>query len=83
MASPTESKTDEIDADQLMRLLELELVHKRATWKQSGQRYRSYRTAAFFFLFLLIVGCIAGGYFVFTQVNEQRTNQLPRAAGGR
>jgi len=45
MADPSEPKPNEIDADNLSRLLELELIQKRATWKQAGERYRSFRAA--------------------------------------
>jgi len=36
MAEPAGPKLNEIDADKLSRLLELELIQKRATWKQAG-----------------------------------------------
>ena len=75
MADLSEPKPNEIDADNLSRLLELELIQKRATWKQAGDRYRSFRAAGFVFLFVLIVGCLVGGYFAFMRVNEQRANQ--------
>jgi len=75
MADPAGPKPNEIDADKLSRLLELELIQKRATWKQAGERYRSIRTAGFVFLFVLIVGYVIGGYFAFMRVNEQRANQ--------
>jgi len=75
VADPAVPKPKEIDADKLSRLLELELIQKRATWKQAGERYRSIRTAGFVFLFVLIVGCVIGGYFAFIRVNEQRANQ--------
>ena len=75
MADRAEPKPDEIDANNLSRMLELELIQKRATWKQAGDRYRSFRAAGFLFLFVLIVGCLVGGYFAFMRVNEQRANQ--------
>ena len=75
MADPAGAKPNEIDADNLSRLLELELIQKRATWKQAGERYRSIRTAGFVFLFVLIVGCLVGGYFAFMRMNESRPNQ--------
>ncbi len=75
MADATGPKTNEIDPDNLSRLLELELIQKRATWKQAGERYRSIRTAGFVFLFVLIVGCLIGGYFAFMRLNESRPNQ--------
>ena len=83
MADPAGPKPNEIDADNLSRLLELELIQKRATWKQAGERYRSFRAAGFVFLFVLIVGCLIGGYFAFMRVNEQRTNQPTTSAAER
>jgi len=74
MADPAQSKPNEIDPDNLSRLLELELIQKRATWKQTGERARSIRAAGFVFLFVLIVVCLIGGYFAFMRVNEKRAN---------
>ena len=79
MVDPTQAYTRDIDPDNLSRLLDLELIQKRATWKQAGERYRSIRTAGFVFLFVLIVGCVIGGYFAFLRVNETRQSQ-PSAA---
>jgi len=72
---PAQLKTNESDPEKLTRLLELELIQKRATWKQTGQRARSIRAAGFVFLFVRIVACLVGGYFVFMWVNEQRPNK--------
>ena len=68
------------DTEQLTKLLEIELAQKRATWKQAGERARSIRAAGFVFLFVLIVGCLVGAYFVFTRVNEQRANPAPSSS---
>jgi hypothetical protein len=78
MADPVGPRPNPVDADNLSRLLELELIQKRATWKQAGERYRSIRAAGFVFLFVMIVGCLIGGYFAFMRMNESRPNQ-PRA----
>src|SRR5207245_9190868 len=80
MADATGPKPNEIDPDNLSRLLELELIQKRATWKQAGERYRSFRAAGFVFLFVLIVGCLVGGYSAFMRVNKQRANQPTTSA---
>ena len=74
MIGPVQPTRDKIDPEKLTRLLELELIQKRATWKQTGERARSIRTAGLAFLVLLIVGCLVGGYFVFMRVSEQRAN---------
>jgi hypothetical protein len=75
MADPAGPRPNPIDPDNLSRLLELELIQKRATWKQAGERYRAVRVAGFVFLFLLIVGCLVGGYFAFMRMNGTRPNQ--------
>ena len=80
MANPVEPKTDEIDSEQLTRLLELELIQKRETWKQAGERAHSIRAAGFVFLFVLVVACLVGGYFVFMRLSEQRANPPPASA---
>jgi hypothetical protein len=80
MVDQTPANTRQIDRDNLSRLLDLELIQKRATWKQAGERHRSIRAAGFVFLFVLIVGCLIGGYLAFMRVNEQRANQPPNSA---
>jgi hypothetical protein len=68
------------EADQVARLLELELIQRRTAWKQAKERKKSFRTLAFFFLFLLFMACVGGAFFAFTRVNEQRQNRPPPAA---
>jgi hypothetical protein len=80
MSDYRELNVPQNDAEDLSRLLELELIQKRAAWKQAGKRNRSIRTAAFLFLFLLVAACLAGFFFAYTRVNEQRTNQQPNSA---
>ncbi len=66
---------NESDPEKLERLFELELVRKRAEWKETGERYRTFRSMGFVFLFLLIAGVLVAAFFVFSRVNEQRANQ--------
>ena len=75
MSDPVQSRPNAPEADELSNLLEFELIQKREAWKQTSQRNRSLRTAAFLFLFLLIAGCVLGFFFVFTRVNEERQNR--------
>jgi hypothetical protein len=75
MSDSVQSRPNSPGTDELSRLLELELIQKRATWKQTSQRNRSLRTVAFLFLFLLIVGTVLGFFFVFTRVNGERPNR--------
>ena len=77
MTEGPETTASQNDSDQLSKLLELELAQKRVTWKQTSERARSIRSAGFVFLFVLILACLAGAYFAFMRVNEQRANPQP------
>jgi hypothetical protein len=66
---------NESDPEAVQRLLELELIRKRVEWKETGKRYRAFRSMGFVFLFLLIVGTLVAAFFAFTRVNEERANQ--------
>jgi hypothetical protein len=81
MADPIRSQSAANDAEQLSRLLELELIQKRAAWKQAQQRKKSYRSLAFLFLFLLFAACLLGFFFAFNRVSEERQNR-PAATSG-
>ena len=65
---------NESDPEKLERLLELELVRKRAEWKETGKRYSAFRLVSFVFLFLLIAGTLVAAFFVFSRVSEERAN---------
>jgi type II secretory pathway component PulM len=78
-ASETQtSQPVENDPEQLSRLLEIELIQKRTMWQQKTARNRNLKTVAFFFLFLVVIGGLAGVYFVFMQANERRQQQAPQ-----
>ena len=72
MANQTQFRPKLEEAEQLVRLLELELNQKRANWKQASQRNRSLRSGAFLFIFLVVAACLAGFFFAFIRVSEQR-----------
>jgi len=72
MASQAQFRPKLEEAEQLVRLLELELNQKRANWKQASQRNRSIRSGAFLFIFLVVAACLAGFFFAFIRVSEQR-----------
>lgn len=54
----------DLDPNQLMRLLELELAHKRAEWKQASSRVRTNRVNAIVMLVALLLA-IAVAFFFF------------------
>jgi hypothetical protein len=52
------------DPAKLAQLLEIELIQKRAEWRQAKARRGSLRTLSFLFLFLVIVVALVG-FFIF------------------
>jgi hypothetical protein len=80
MAKPVQAQTAGADADQLARLLDLELKQKRIAWQHAKQRKKSYRSLAFLFIFLLFAGCLVGFFFAFNRVNEERQSRPAAAA---
>lgn len=77
MNSNGDGKPEPADPKALMRLLELELIQKRAARQQASQKLRSLRTASFVFLFLILLGAALAMYFVFSsgQVDEMRARR--------
>jgi hypothetical protein len=70
-----ETNSNETEAEKLARLLELELIQKRAAWKQAGARHRSARMMSFAFLFFIIIGGLVALFFAFSTVQEERPKQ--------
>lgn len=68
---------DAPDPEKLAKLLEIELMQKRAGWQQAKQRRGSLRTLSFFFLFLVIVGALFAFWMFFNRdgVQELRDRQ--------
>ena len=58
------------EADQLARLLEIELEQKKAEWAEKSARYRNLRTMAFLFLAVIIMGAIAAFFYAFTRMTH-------------
>ena len=73
--TPSTTNSNENDTEKLARLLELELMQKRMAWKRTAAHYRTIRLFGFLFLFILIAACAGGFFFVFSRVNEERTNR--------
>ena len=63
----------ETDPEKLAKLLEIELMQKRASWQQAKARRGSYRTMSFLFLFVVIVAAFVAFYFFAT------SERVPRA----
>jgi hypothetical protein len=68
-----ESKPEQpgTNPDQLAKLLEIELMQKRAAWQQASARRGTYRTLSFLFLFLVIVAILLAFFVVMPRLREQ------------
>jgi hypothetical protein len=72
----------ETDPDKLAKLLEIELMQKRASWQQAKARRSTFRTMSFLFLFLVILAAFAAFYFLLTseRVPAPRLDGEPTAS---
>jgi hypothetical protein len=69
------------DPEELARLLEIELIQKRAAWNQAAARHRAIRMASFAFLFFIIVAALFVYFFVFSDLSGNRPAPNPTPAG--
>jgi hypothetical protein len=65
------------EAEELSRLIELELMQKRAEWQKAGARRKNLRSVSILFLFIVVMGALLAFYFAFTRVNEERATHPP------
>ncbi|HEX8280520.1 MAG TPA: hypothetical protein VF551_04025 [Chthoniobacterales bacterium] len=72
-------ESDESDPAKLARLLEIELMQKRAGWQQAKARRGNYRALSFFFLFIVIAGALVG-FYVF--LSPERVHELKEDRAG-
>ena len=68
------------DADELERLLQIELIQKKMEWAAASERYRKIRAMSFFFLALLIMGALAALFYAYTWLQADRPAQPAPAA---
>jgi hypothetical protein len=76
MIGDTFGKTESVknDPGELARVLELELIQKRAAWQRANTRYCTIRTISVVFLFVVIAASIAAFFLVFPRANEVHSN---------
>lgn len=69
---PADGKPEppEIDPDKLSKLLEIELLQKRAAWQRAADQRKSFRVIAFLFLFVVILGALAAYFFFVSGVRQ-------------
>ena len=65
MNSNDDGKSEPVDPETVVRMLELELIQKRAARQMAGRRWSGLRAASFVFLFAVILGALLAFYYVF------------------
>lgn len=65
MSNPNVNPPPDLNPEQLTRLLELELAHKRAEWKDGGVRIRKNRATAIVVLAVLLIAIALAFLFFF------------------
>ena len=72
-------KNEPTDAEQLLRLIDLELAQQRAARERARSPYRSFRLASFIFLFAVLLGAALAFYYVFLSggLDEFRSRNEP------
>jgi hypothetical protein len=62
-------------AEELAKLLEIELAQRKIEWAAATERYRKIRTASFVFLALMIMGALFAFFFLFTRLPTAPMNR--------
>lgn len=73
------TETPENDPEQLTRLLEIELIQKRAAWARESARYTKIRAAGLLFLFVIVIGSLLAFYLMYSTASDQRPGQPARS----
>ena len=76
MNSNGEGKPEPVDPEMLVRMVEIEMIQKRAARQQASARRNTWRIASFFFLFIVILVAGFALYFVFSsgRLDEMRSH---------
>jgi len=82
MNSNGEGKPEPADPEMLLRMVELEMMQKRAARQQASARRNSWRAASFFFLFIVILAALLAFYFFFSsgRLDEMRSHNSTHAS---
>ena len=70
-------ESGETDPAQVAKVLEIELIQKRAAWQRARAGRQNVRALSFFFLFIIIIGAVCAFYFLFSgeRVAELRSQR--------
>lgn len=79
MNSNGDGKPEPVDPETVVRMLELELMQKRAARQMAGRRFGGLRAASFVFLIAVILGALLAFYYVFYSGNLD-TLQMPQSS---
>jgi hypothetical protein len=74
---PGKSQAIENEPEKLVQLLDLELVQKRAVWKQAAERHRTYRKIGVLFIVVIITGVLFALFFLFSRATEEKNTPRP------
>lgn len=74
------SESQPPDADELAKLLQIELARKKMEWAAATERYRKIRAVSFFFLALIIMGALAAFFLLFSRLPTDRLSRPAPAA---
>jgi hypothetical protein len=77
MIPPVPGKTESTQTDpgDLARVLELELLQKRAARQRASSRYRATRGLSFLFLFIIILAAIGAFFFLLLRAKDVAANR--------
>ena len=67
----------ENESEELTRLLDLELIQKRAAWKRAVARHRTLRMIGVFSILIVLAAVFFVLFFLFSRANEERMNSRP------
>ena len=65
------------DPSELEKLLELELMQKRAGWAQAKARRGTLRTLSYFFLVLVVLGAVVAFFIFLSSDHSSREQEEP------
>jgi hypothetical protein len=81
--SGNEPQTNQLtgsNPEELSRLLEIELIQKRAEWQRTTGRNKNLKTFSLMFLFVVVLAGLATFYFAYMRASEGRSQRPPAAA---
>lgn len=65
------------DPDAVMKLIEIELIQKRAAWQRARANRGPLRALAFLFLFIVVAGTLLAYFYFFSNGSIQELSKQP------